>query len=62
VYNEADRIYDLVNDDTENVKVEGADDNVNSDGYRILSYLIAVIGFILVIIIFTLMMKLIGTL
>jgi len=62
VYNEADRIYELVNDDTKNVKVDGTDDNVNSEGYRILSYFITVIGLLLVIIIFTLLVKLIGTL
>ena len=62
VYNEADRVYDLVNDDTDNVNVEGTDDNVNSEGYRILSYFIIAVAVILVIIIIILLVNLIGTL
>ena len=49
VYEEADRVYDLINDDHDNVDMEGTDDNVDSDVYRILCYVICVIGALLIV-------------
>ena len=42
VYNEADRVYGLVNDDTSGVSVQCSDDNINSSGYKILAYFLIV--------------------
>lgn len=42
-------MYDLVNDDHDDVPMEGTDDNVNSEVYRILCYLICGIGGVLLL-------------
>jgi solute carrier family 44 protein 1 (choline transporter-like protein) len=55
VWDESDRLYNLINDDDDGVSMDNSDDNVNSEGYQTVAIAIVAIGVIVLIAIIILM-------
>ena len=57
IMEEKDRVYDNINADTDHIKMQNSDNNINSRNYSTLAIVVSVIGFTCLLIVLILFLK-----